>query len=425
MIDTSWGAGVAPGHARAPDGELTIGGVGVRRLAQTYGTPLLAIDLDVLDASTRTFLAAAQPAGIEVAYAAKAFFCVALGRHLAATALRFDVCSLGELVTAERAGIAPERIVFHGCGKTREELAAIAARRAGVTVVDNADELAALAALGSSERPIEIVLRINVGIETLTHSFVRTSGENTKFGFPLAVIDALFARVAGLSGIRCGGLHSHLGSQIDEADAFVANLDVLVDVAARARRAGLPIERLIAGGGFAVEARPDLGTVDVAAIIARIAERAEPVPYRIGIEPGRSLVARAGTSLYEVAAVKQAGDRRYVVVDGGIADNPRPALYGAYHHPLVAFSNAGPATGPVTICGRSCENDRLVEADLPLDLVPGDLVALCTTGAYTYAMASNYNRFGRPAVVFVGGGIARPAIARESVEQTLERDLDA
>jgi diaminopimelate decarboxylase len=432
-VRDDWRTATAAGHTRASDGELLIGGVRASNLASTYGTPAFVIDLDVVDRAIATFVAACAPHTIGIAYAGKAFLCTAFARHLAARGLDLDVCSLGELLTAERAGFPPERLAFHGCGKSDVELDAAAAGRVGVTIVDNREELERLARRADPASPLTIMLRINVGIEAHTHDFVRTTGENTKFGFPLDEVDAAFVRLRELPGLRCLGLHAHIGSQIAEADPYYANLRTLIETAARARTHGIDVERLIVGGGYGVEEAPGEGEpIDIEALFTGLAAGAArfatdlriPTP-RLAIEPGRAIVARAGTSLYSVMAVKRQGRRRFVVADGGIADNPRPALYGAYHHPLVARSAADAAVSEATICGRSCENDVLVTATLPDSLASGDLLVLCTTGAYTYAMASNYNRFGKPPVVFVGGGAHRLAVRGERPDDVLRNDLDA
>jgi len=432
-VRDDWRTATAAGHTRASDGELLIGGVLASDLARTYGTPVFVIDLDVVDRAIDTFLSACAPHGIDIAYAGKAFLCTAFARHLAARELDLDVCSLGELLTAERAGFPPERLAFHGCGKSDAELDATAAGRVGLTIVDNREELERLAERAQSAAPLTIILRVNVGIEAHTHDFIRTTGENTKFGFPLDDLDAAFAQLRGLPQLRCVGLHAHIGSQIAETDPYHANLRTLLETAARARTHGIAIERLIVGGGYGVEEAPgedapiDIATLftGLAADAARFAaELSIPTP-RLAIEPGRAIVARAGTSLYSVMAVKRQGRRRFVIADGGIADNPRPALYDAYHHPLVARSAAGAAASEATVCGRSCENDVLVTAVLPNSLASGDLLVLCTTGAYTFAMASNYNRFGKPPVVFVGQGKHRLAVRGEHPDDVLRNDLDA
>ncbi|MGZ3506419.1 MAG: diaminopimelate decarboxylase [Vulcanimicrobiaceae bacterium] len=426
-----WHDGLAPGQKRR-EGELCIGDVRANELAETYGTPLVVIDYGVLDAAIAEFVAAAQPQNIEVAYAGKALLLVALARHLAKTPLALDVCSIGELVTAERAGFPAGRISLHGCGKTDEELEAAAAGRVGTIIVDNLDELKRLAQRAHADRPVNVLLRMNTGIEAHTHELIRTGGDKTKFGMPfeaLAIAGSVFSQSPAL---RYRGLHSHIGSQIYEEHAFAENVSTLVEMAARAGAFGLQADRIVAGGGFGVQMSPDDPShLDIPATLRSLgeavraaAERARIPAPGLGIEPGRSLVARAGTSLYRVMAAKEQFGMPYVVVDGGIADNPRPSLYDAYHHPLLA-SRAGSAPRETVLCGRSCENDRIVVAPLPADTVAGDLVAVCTTGAYTYSMASNYNRFGRPAVVAVQGSTHSLIARRERVEDVLRNDCDA
>jgi len=400
-------------------------------LAREYGTPLLVIDTDVLDGNVAFFAALGERYGLDVSYAGKALLFVALARRLAASPLGLDVCSLGELMTAERAGFAPERLVLHGCGKSVAELRAAADGRVGRVVVDHLDELAQLSAVARPDRPVAALLRLNSGIEARTHAYVRTGGEESKFGFSRADMPAAVAAALAAPGIRLVGIHSHLGSQIFDASPYAASLSIALEVYAEARAAGAPVTDLVLGGGFGVDSVPGGETFDVAAALAELAAEAAAAsrrlalpPPRLGIEPGRAIVAGAGTSLYRVLTVKHQGRRRFAIVDGGIADNPRPALYGAYHHPTLANRSGTEAREATTVCGRSCENDRLVEAALPADLRAGDLLALGTTGAYTYAMASNYNRFTRPAIVFAGSGGHRLVVRRETENDVLRNDVD-
>jgi diaminopimelate decarboxylase len=410
---------------------LKLGGSSAEVLAQTYGTPLLVIDTDVLDASIARFAALGTELGIDVAYAGKALLIVALARRLAATPLALDVCSLGELLTAERAGFPAARIVMHGCGKTDDELAAAVAGRVGRLVIDNREELERLARIARAERPLAVLLRINPGIEAHTHAYVRTSGEDSKFGFARDEIAPALERIAELPGLRADGLHAHLGSQLLEPEPYLAALSILLDVYAGARASGAPLREIIMGGGFGIDNGPAGETLDAPSTLRALAERLAgesrarnlPAP-RLGIEPGRAIVAEAGTSLYRVLALKRRGERRFAIVDGSLADNPRPALYGAFHRPELANRPASRAPETFTLAGRSCENDELVTADLPGDLRDGDLVALRTTGAYTYSMASNYNRFPRPAVVFAGGGIHALVARRETAADTLRNDVE-
>jgi diaminopimelate decarboxylase len=401
-----------------------IGGVAASELAARYGTPLHLIDTETFELEIDRFARAFGERGIRVGYAAKAFLCIGLAELIAHTALRVDVCSLGELLTAERGGVPAERMYFHGCGKTDVELAAVVAGRVAFDVIDNVEELERLARLAATASPVDVMLRINTGIEAHTHEYVRTGGENTKFGIAAADVDAVLQRIKALPQLRLVGLHSHVGSSIVDAQPFVDNLGLLIEWADLARRIGHPVGELIAGGGMGIERIPgEARPLDLDALAQALAERARTTPYRIAIEPGRALIAQAGSTLYRVVAVKRQGVRRFIIVDGGMADNPRPALYGAHHHLDVMHSAASGAIAPATLCGRSCENDRLGEVSVAADLRAGDLVALRTTGAYTYSMASNYNRFGRPPVVFVANGSHRRVVRGERPEDVLRNDL--
>jgi diaminopimelate decarboxylase len=422
---------VAPGHTRDEAGTLRVADVDVGELAKLYGTPLVIFDANTFGRNVERFLAAARPHGIGVAYAAKAFLVTRLAARLAQqTELELDVCSLGEIATAERGGFPAARMYLHGCGKNAEEHDAAIGGRVHFIVVDGVEELADLAARANGRR-VEIALRINTGIDVHTHEFIRTGGENTKFGILPADVGKALAVLDAHPNLVLRGLHAHMGSQIFDEAPFATNLDALVDIARALHQRGRSAGTLLLGGGFGVdEDVAAQGRSDLAALLgdlaARAGERAResgiPVP-RLGIEPGRGLVATAGTTLYRVAAIKNSGRRRFVVIDGSIADNPRPAIYGAYHQPLVAQSAARGELLEVTIAGRSCENDEMVDARLPDDLRAGDLLALSTTGAYTYAMASNYNRFGRPAVVEVENGGHRLLARRENTEDVMRNDV--
>jgi diaminopimelate decarboxylase len=413
------------------DGVLTIGGARVDALAARYGTPLLALDLDVVDERVDALLSACRPYDIDAAYAAKALPLSAVIARIGARGLAVDVCSLGELAAAERAGMAPERIVLHGSGKTDDDLRAVVAGRVGTIVADDVDELRRLGELASRDRPVDVILRLNTGIEAHTHAMVRTGGDDTKFG--IHPRDAASARAAlrAAPSLRFAGLHGHVGSQIADERAFVANAQMLLDLMAEFVGDGFAVTRLIAGGGFGVAMLPeeDDEEIDLATTMRALAKavadgaraRGLTAP-RIGVEPGRTLVAPAGTTLYRVNAIKRQATRTFVVVDGGLAENPRPALYDARHYVIPAARPLGEDTVEVTLCGRSCENDELGPAIVPRDLKPGELLTMCTTGAYTYSMASNYNRFPRPAVVGVSGGRDRILARRETIDEVLATD---
>jgi diaminopimelate decarboxylase len=401
----------------------TLGGVPATELAATYGTPLAVVDTGEVELEIDRFVRAFVARGITVAYAGKAFLCTAFAELLAATPLWLDVCSLGELVTAERGGFPAARIYFHGVAKTGDELRAIAARRVAFGVLDGTEEIERLAAIASADAPVDVMLRINTGIEAHTHEFIRTGGENTKFGVPENDAEAALRRIAELPQLRLIGLHSHVGSQIVDVEPLIANLEELLGFAELARRLGLPVERLNVGGGIGIENAPgDPRPIDLDAFAGRLAERARHTRYALTIEPGRALVARAGSLLYRVVSVKHQGRRRFVVVDGGMNDNPRPLLYGARHPADLVASAAGESDAPATLAGRSCENDEIGEYRLPADVRAGDLIAMRYTGAYTYSMASNYNRFGKPAVVFVRDGTHRGVVRAETPEDVTRND---
>jgi diaminopimelate decarboxylase len=392
---------------------------------------LLVIDLAVVDAAIAELAHDRKALDLEVSYAAKAFANVQFIRHLANRAIGLDVCSLGELVTAERAGFPAGRITLHGAGKSEDELRAACSGRLGYIAVDGINELERLALLPSGECSAGVILRLNVGIEARTHAFVRTGGHDTKFGIHSRDEAAAMATLRANPHLRFAGLHAHIGSQIFQKEAYLATASALLEAADRFARGGFETERIVIGGGFGVQTHLECRDepLDVAATVDAVEERIagwardrrRPPPC-LGIEPGRAVVALAGTTLYRVLAVKAQSCRTFVVVDGGIAENPRPALYGARHHVLAASQAGGDLE--VTLCGRSCENDELGNARLPRELQEGDLVAMCATGAYTYSMAGNYNRFPRPAVAAVSDGGHRLLAHRETLDEVLQNDVE-
>ena len=404
---------------------LLFGGVTAESLAQKYGTPLLVVDLDAVRERVLELRAACDQAGIAISYAGKAFLTVDFARAIASFGIGLDVCSLGELATAERAGFPAERLTFHGAGKTLDELQAVVDGRAGRIVVDGIDELRALQRI--ADRPVDVVLRLNTGVEAHAHEFVRTAGDRTKFGIDSDLEEEAVSILRANDALHLTGVHGHIGSQIDLIEPFVVNVERLVAAAARFTARGCPVRTLVAGGGFGIDAEglPVLPPADVAAALCGEVRRAAAASGiaapRIEIEPGRVIVAGAGTTLYRVMTVKRRPGRTYVIVDGGMADNPRPALYGA-HHDVVADGAAGPLE-TMAVCGRSCENDEMVEMALPASVERGTLLAMRTTGAYTYSMASNYNRFARPAVVGIEGGNQRLLARRETLDDLLALDL--
>jgi diaminopimelate decarboxylase len=413
-----------PASATVRDGELELGGVRASDLAGRFGTPLVVYCERTLRERARLFLRAAP--GALVVYGTKAFPNVALLRVLAAEGLGADVSTLGELEFARRARIPGERLVVHGNNKSDEELRA-AADLGALVALDAPDEPERAAAAGVAR----VLVRVTPGVEAETHESIRTGHRGSKFG--LGADEALDAvrRALGL-GLDVEGLHAHVGSQLADARAHLLAVDLLAAFAVRCRdELGWTPAAVDVGGGFAVrhvleEPEPPLAGL-VAAIAGAVAaawEERELPPVRLILEPGRSLVGPAGVSLYRVGAVKQAGERAYVAIDGGMSDNPRPQLYRARYAALLA-NRADEAPGrDFAVAGKHCESgDVLIERVSLPEPGRGDVLAVPATGAYTLAMSSNYNGVTRPAAVLVADGEATPILRRETVGDLLAREV--
>ncbi len=432
-----------PDTAQADDaGEIWLGGCSATALAAQFGTPLYVFDEATLRAQSRAYraaLASAYPGASQTAYAAKAFLCTAIAQLFDEEGLELDVVSGGELSVALHAGFPPERIHFHGNNKTPVELAEALSAGVGRIVVDNFHELETLSELAqlaaqSGGPPIAIWLRLAPGVQAHTHAHIQTGQEDTKFGFSMASGAAERAVAEAMADPRLDllGLHAHIGSQIHDPEALATAAERLVEFARTMRdRHGLELRELSPGGGWGVPMVEDDAPAPVApyvetvsaAIVTSCHAAGLPLP-RLVLEPGRSLVARAGVALYTVGARKEVpGVRTYVAVDGGMADNIRPALYGAaYTARLVRPGNRPIET--VTIAGKFCESGDVLIRDVSLPHPhPGDLLAMPMAGAYTLSMASNYNLAPRPAVVLVSDGHARLMQRRETYADLARRDL--
>ncbi|MEY9946191.1 diaminopimelate decarboxylase [Kitasatospora sp. GAS1066B] len=429
-LGSPWPASARPG----PGGEVLVGGVGLDEAADRFGTPLYVLDEGEVRARARAYREALPHA--EVLYAAKAFLCSAMADWVAEEGLGLDVCSAGELRLATAAGFPPQRILLHGNAKTPEELRLARRLRVGRIVIDGLAEIPRLAALAIADIPQRVLIRVVPGVAAGHHSSVRTGIDGQKFGFRIAGGDAAEAisRTLGQGSLQLAGLHCHLGSQITEIEPYLAALDRLVELLAEVRdRHGIELPELDLGGGHGVRYLPQDRELDPAEFAAAVSERLATrcvehglaVP-RLLIEPGRAIAAPAGVALYRVLSVKHTADgRTFAAVDGGMSDNPRPALYGsAYDVRLVGRSSDAPPA-VVDVVGRHCEaGDVLVrDARLPADLHPGDLLAVPAAGAYQLSMASGYNMVGRPAVVAVRDGLARLLIRRETVEDFRAREV--
>jgi diaminopimelate decarboxylase len=410
-----------PETAAIEDGELVLGGVRASALAGEFGTPVVVYDERTIVEAARAYREAAP--GALLVYGTKAFPNLAVLRLLAAEGFGADVASLGELELAKRAGLTGERIVVHGNNKSDAELRA-AAELGALVVVDALDEIDRAVAAGVRRA----LVRVTPGIEADTHEAIRTAHHGSKFGLPPE--DALDAvRALRAAGIDVEGLHTHIGSQLVHLRAAAMTVEWLSLFATRCRAELDWTPGLVdLGGGLGVahveEERPPTIRDFVAQIVAEVArwwQLQGLEPPRIAMEPGRSLVGRAGVTLYRVGSVKRASEATtYVAVDGGISDNPRPALYQAQYTALLANRADEAVAGPYAVAGKHCESgDVLIHrVELP-EPRRGDLLAVPATGAYTIAMASNYNASLRPAAVLVADGAARPIRRRESIDDLL------
>jgi len=406
-----------PDTAAIEGGELVLGGLRAGELAAAYGTPLLVYDEATLRGQARAYREAAPEAF--VCYGTKAFPNVALLRLFAAEGLCADVSTLGELRFARAAGIPGERLVVHGNNKSDEELQAAAAEGA-LVVLDSLEEIERSRAAGVART----LVRVTPGIEAETHEAIRTAHHGSKFGLPPD--DALEAL---RRSPQIEGIHVHVGSQLLDAAAALMAVDWIAQFAARTRaEAGWTPATVDLGGGLGVATAPDEPRPDardfVRLLLAELAagfELQQLPPPRVILEPGRSLVARAGVTLYTVGAVKRTGTATtYVAVDGGMSDNPRPALYGARYTALVANRADARADGVYAVAGKHCESgDVLIDrVELPAP-ARGDVLAVPVTGAYTLAMSSAYNALPRPAAVLVSGGEATLIRRRETIDDLL------
>ena len=411
-----------PDSAAVESGELSLGGVPASRLAEEYGTPLLVYCEQTLLACAAAYRAAAP--GALLAYSVKAFPSVALLRLFAGEGFGADVSTLGELAYAQRAGIPGERIVVHGNNKSDEELRAAADAGVQYVVVDALDEVERAAAAGVRR----VLVRVTPGIDADTHSAIRTAHHGSKFGLPPDHAMTALSRARD-AGLEVEGLHVHIGSQLLDTQAARTTVDWLAGFAADCRaELGWTPAVVDLGGGLGTqyverEAPPSIADF-VTGLIGRLEHEWNlhglPAP-EIVLEPGRSLVGKAGVTLYRVGVVKQATETTtYVAIDGGMSDNPRPQLYGARYAAMLANRAEEEPAGTYTVCGKHCESgDVLIERIALPEPRRGDLLAVPATGAYTLGMGSNYNAVPRPAAVLVASGEARLIRGRETLEDLL------
>jgi diaminopimelate decarboxylase len=415
-----------PDSARVDRGSIALGGVAVETLASEHGTPLVVYCEETLRARARALAAAIAPG--RMFFGTKAFANVELLRLLREEGAGADVASIGELAFARAAGITGDEVVVHGNAKDERFLAAAAAAR-GRGGVDAPPPAPPPPGAGVGRA----LVRVTLGVDADTHEAIRTGHHGSKFGLPPDQALALLAE--GLdAGIEMLGLHVHVGSQMADFDAQEETIGRLAAFAGRCRRElGWTARVADLGGGFGIRHHPDERVTDAvelaaaAATTARAAFAAAGLPEpEVWLEPGRSLVGPAGVTLYRVITVKRLPGRTWVAIDGGMSDNPRPQLYDARYTAVSAARADEPADEVVSVAGMHCESGDVLIDDVALPAPrPGDLLAVPATGAYTLAMASNYNGVGRPAAVLVADGGARPIRRRETVDDLLALESPA
>ncbi|WP_422123452.1 diaminopimelate decarboxylase [Planococcus sp. X10-3] len=420
-------------------GHLTIGGVDSVDLAKQYGTPLFVYDIELFRTRARAFQQTFEDAGIgyQVAYASKAFSSIAIYQVAAQENLSLDVVSGGELYTAIKAGFPKEKIHFHGNNKSMDELRMAFDEGIGCIVVDNFHEIEQLKLLAEKlQQPMNILLRVTPGIEAHTHDYITTGQEDSKFGFDLnnGQADRAFKETYQHNFLNVLGLHCHIGSQIFDTAAFRLAAEKLVaKMAGWQQEFGYQCTVLNLGGGFGIRyteddqpLEPSEYVKEMIGTVKEISERSGFTIPEIWIEPGRSLVGDAGTTLYTIGSMKEVPNvRKYIAVDGGMSDNIRPALYGAAYSSAIANKAGQASTETYTVAGKCCESgDKLIERAALPQAAAGDILAVFCTGAYGYSMASNYNRIARPAVVFAENGEHQLAIKRETYEDIVRLDLE-
>jgi diaminopimelate decarboxylase len=392
-------------------------------LAAHFGTPLFIYDEAHLRARCRQ---AKKLFGEGAVYAAKAFLCKAMAELVHEEGLRMDVATGGELFVALAAGVPGSRLVMHGNNKSEEELVEAIDSGIGRLVVDNFDELDRLERLYQrTGKVLDVLLRVTPGVEAHTHHYIATGQDDTKFGFTLSTgaASAAVTRARSMESIRLRGIHLHIGSQVFLVDSFAAALGVVASFVKNHH-----LEELSMGGGLGVayvEGEHAPSMVNWAKMLTTAATEAG-IETSLSVEPGRAIAAQAAITLYTVGTIKEIpGVRTYVAVDGGMSDNPRPVLYGSGYETFLPRAVAADRPRSVRLVGKHCESgDVLVMyGRVPDDLVVGDIIATPVTGAYGHSMGSNYNKVGRPAVVFVKDGDARLVVRRETYEDLVRNDL--
>jgi diaminopimelate decarboxylase len=435
LLQRLWSSGVS----KDLSGVLCVAGMDVVRIAEQVGTPVYVVDEVDLRARARGFAEAF--AGWDVYYAGKSFLCTAVARWVAEEGLGVDVCTGGELAVALRAGVDPSRIGLHGNNKSVDELRQGLAAGVGRVILDSFDEIQRLGRLAveSDARP-RVMVRVTTGVEAHTHEYIATAHEDQKFGFSIAGGTAAEALRAchDHPALDLLGIHSHIGSQIFDAEGFeVAARRTLRLHAEFAQSTGVELAELDLGGGFGIAytsadtpSAPEVLAEALREIIGAECLALDVAVPHLSIEPGRAISGPSAFALYRVGTVKPVSldggaSRLYVAVDGGMSDNIRTALYAAEYSATLASRRSSAPPALARVVGKHCEGGDILVRDefLPADIAPGDLLAVPASGAYSRSMASNYNHVPRPPVVAVRDGVIRTLIRRETLEDLLATDV--
>jgi diaminopimelate decarboxylase len=417
-------------------GRRVIGGCDTLDLAAKYGTPLYVLDELTIRRRCQEFkneFGKRYP-DTTVVYAGKAFLNGAMAALIKEEALGLDVVSGGELFIADSAEFPTDMVYFHGNNKSTEEIKTALSRHVGRIVVDGLDELARLTALAEDSGHIpDVLLRITPGIEAHTHSHIATGGAGSKFGFPLYLAEEAVSRAMAAPSVNLLGLHFHIGSLINEVHPYLESIDLVLEMAAEMKsKYGFELEEFNIGGGYAVPYTLEDSVPEISyyadkiksGIMSKCGQLKLALPGLV-IEPGRAIVAQAGVALYKAGNIKDvAGPLRYVAVDGGMADNIRPALYDSRYEAVLAGKMNEKDSEPVTIAGRFCESGDILVKDINLPPVKtDDIIAIPVCGAYCIPMASNYNASLKAPVVMLADGRDRPVRRRESYQDLTRCDL--
>ncbi|WP_204180025.1 MULTISPECIES: diaminopimelate decarboxylase [unclassified Staphylococcus] len=411
-------------------GELTMGGTSLKTIAQSFGTPTIVYDEHQIRSQMQRFHTAFQKSGLNynISYASKAFTCLQMVKLVQEEGLELDVVSEGELYTALEAGFDPQHIHFHGNNKTKHELQYALESKVGYIVIDALEEIELIDKYASET--VNVVLRLNPGVEAHTHEFIQTGQEDSKFGLSIkhGLANQAVEKVKNTKHLNLKGVHFHVGSQIEGTEAMIETAKIVIQWL---KENAIEVELINLGGGFSIRyvegdvSFPiETGISEITDAIKEIStEFNYPLP-EIGIEPGRSIVGEAGVTLYEVGTIKEIPNvNKYVSVDGGMSDHIRTALYDAQYEALLVNRNE-PKDETVTIAGKLCESGDIIikDAKLPSTVKRGDYLAVLSTGAYHYSMASNYNQMQKPSVFFLKDSKAREVIKRQSLRQLIIND---